>query len=75
MGFFSHKQEEKPLSSEDYLKLSKKTADLELEVENLKQLVRSLRGLVNRKLYGDVENQDTSQDKNKKFNNDVILPM
>jgi predicted RNase H-like nuclease (RuvC/YqgF family) len=72
---FWHK---KNLTSEEYEKLSKQITDLSQQIQQLKSTtdfletnLRSLRGLVNRKLSGDKDMEETET---KDINNPVILP-
>jgi len=71
VGLFSSKQ----LESKEYVKLNTEIALLKTEVEQIKALMKNLRGLVNRKLYGEGEEEGESSPKRKDFNTDVILPM
>lgn len=78
---FWHK---KNLTSEEHDKLSVRITDLYDEVHRLKTnlqenetLLRSLRGLVNRKLSGDSfreEEESAKEEEEKDINNPVILP-
>lgn len=74
MGIFS-----KSINSEEYEKLSKKITDLAADVEDLKKKfavittnMSSLRGLINRRIGGDQDVDDSEETKG--LNNPVILP-
>lgn len=61
----------KALTSEEYEKLARICADLQNKCDHLEQLVRSLRGLVNKKLGFELT-EPVKQ--NERVINDVLLP-
>jgi len=75
VGFFSPKVENKPIESKEYTKLSSEIEILKTKLEMTEDKMRSLKGLVSRKLYGSEEEEENTQQKRKDFNSGVILPM
>lgn len=71
MGIFTGKT----LESKEYVKLSTEIELLKAKFEHMESLYRSLKGTVNRKLYGTEEEEEENPKKSKGFNSGIILPM